>query len=91
MSTARVSSKGQITLPAAARRKLGIEPHSRVEVLVQDAEIVIRPIKQISDLAGIFHEYTKGVTGDWETIRTQAEEAVAREVMSAIPARRRRH
>ena len=81
MATATVSSKGQITLPAAARRKLKIKPRSRVEVEVRENEIVIRPTKSLRELYGIFHEAAKGKTEDWETVRTLTERAVAEEVM----------
>ena len=81
MVMARISTKGQITLPAAARRALGLMPKSKVEVEVRKDEIVIRRAKTIRDMAGIFHEYAKGKTDDWETVRRLTEEAVAREVM----------
>jgi AbrB family looped-hinge helix DNA binding protein len=81
MATAMISSKGQITLPAAARRKLNIKPKSRVEVEVRETEIVIRPAKTIRDVMGIFHDYAKGKTEDWETVRSLTERAVAEEVM----------
>jgi AbrB family looped-hinge helix DNA binding protein len=81
MTSAKVSNKGQITLPVAARRKLGIEPNSRVEVVVRDDEIVIRPLKTIAELDGIFHKYVHGHKPvPWEKQRRQMEQAVAREV-----------
>ena len=81
MPSAIVSEKGQITLPATIRRKLGIEPHSRVEVLVRDNEIVLRPVKSISQLYGIFHERVRGRQPvPWPEERRRMEETVAREV-----------
>ncbi len=81
MTSAKVSSKGQITLPADARRKLGIEPNSRVDVVVRDNEIVIRPLKTIAELEGIFHKYVQGRKPvPWEQQRREMEQAVAREV-----------
>jgi AbrB family looped-hinge helix DNA binding protein len=41
MTTATVSSKSQITLPAAACRQVGIKPHDRVLVEVREGAIVI--------------------------------------------------
>jgi AbrB family looped-hinge helix DNA binding protein len=79
---ARVSSKGQITLSAAVRRKLGIAPNSQVEVIVKDEEIAIRPLKRVSELAGILNRYARpDEPEDWETIRQQTEKAVAEEVV----------
>lgn len=80
MATARISEKGQVTLPAQARRKLGIKPKSRVEIEVREDEIAIRPAKSIRDVMGIFEEYAKGRTEDWETVRTLTEKAIAEQV-----------
>ena len=81
MMIARVSERGQISIPAAARRKVGIKPKSNVMVEVGEKEIVIRPVKSIAEVAGIFREYAKGKTTDWDTIREETMKVVAREVM----------
>ncbi|MCX6377467.1 MAG: AbrB/MazE/SpoVT family DNA-binding domain-containing protein [Armatimonadetes bacterium] len=80
-TTVRVSERGLITIPAAARRKLGIKPKSRVVLEVRENEIAIRPVKSILDVAGTLREYAKGKTTDWDTIREETMKAVAREVM----------
>jgi AbrB family looped-hinge helix DNA binding protein len=80
MMIARVSERGQISIPAAARRKLGIKPKSNVLIEVGEKEIVIKPMKSVLDVAGIFRESAKGMTTDWETIREQAMEITAREI-----------
>jgi len=81
MATARVSSKGQITLPAASRRKLGIEPNSTVEIVTGEKEIVVRPTRTIRELSGIFRDrIPPGPPLGWEEERRIMEEAVAREV-----------
>lgn len=43
MTVATVSSKGQITLPVAARREAGIQLHDRVLIEIRKGEIVVRP------------------------------------------------
>lgn len=80
MAIIRVSEDGRITIPAAARKKLGIAPGSTVRIDIRETEIAVRPIKSITDVAGIFHEYAEGKTTDWDTIREQTMQAVAREV-----------
>ena len=82
MTTVRVSARGQITIPAAARKKLGIKPKSRVTVEVGENEIIIRPVKSIMDVAGILRDRVSNIpgAGDWESERAAAMEAVAREV-----------
>ena len=80
MITAQVSDKGQITIPADIRRKLGLKPKSRVSIEIRDNTVVIRPMKSIRELSGIFHEYAKGKTTDWDTIREETMRIVAEEV-----------
>lgn len=82
MSTSIISEKGQITLPSAIRKKARLSPGTRVEVEFRDGEIILRPIKRLSELAGIFHQAAMGVATDYETVRDEMEEAVAREVMN---------
>ena len=52
MPLATVSSKGQITLPAGARRALGIKTHDRVVVEVSNGAILIRPVRDFFELKG---------------------------------------
>ena len=52
MTTATVSSKSQITLPAAACREAGIKPHDRVLVEVREGTIVIRSAPDMMDFKG---------------------------------------
>jgi antitoxin PrlF len=40
----RVTSKGQVTIPQAVRRRLGILPDSDVEIAVRGNEAVIRKV-----------------------------------------------
>ncbi|MBI4704393.1 MAG: AbrB/MazE/SpoVT family DNA-binding domain-containing protein [Deltaproteobacteria bacterium] len=52
MSVATVSSKGQITLPAGLRRRLGIAPGDRVVIEAAGDAIVVRPAADLFALAG---------------------------------------
>jgi len=79
---ARVSNKGQVTLPATARRKLGILSNSQVELIVKEEEITIRPLKRVSELAGVLIRYARpGDTEHWDAIRERTEAAIAEEVV----------
>lgn len=53
MTTATVSSKSQITLPAAACREAGIKPHDRVLVEVREGAIIIRSAPDLMDFKGV--------------------------------------
>lgn len=52
MILATVSSKGQITLPAKARRDLGIRLHGRVSVEVRKGEMILKPAPDLLALKG---------------------------------------
>lgn len=52
MSVATVSSKGQITLPAEARRAVGLRAGDRVTVRVRDGAIVVEPVTDFLSLQG---------------------------------------
>jgi len=80
MTMAWISEKGQVTLPAKARRKLGMEPKSRVEIEVRDKEIVIRPVGSILDACGALKDLLSDRRYDWETERAETERIVAEEV-----------
>jgi AbrB family looped-hinge helix DNA binding protein len=81
MASAKVSDKGQITLPASVRRRLGIAANSRVEIILRGDEIVIRPVKGLGELYGILQGHLQGGRPvPWDEQRRQMEAAVAREV-----------
>ena len=49
---------------------------------IRGNEIILKPIKSITDVAGIFHDVVRGEPEDWETVRQKTMEAVAREVVN---------
>ena len=55
MSTLLVSSKGQIVLPAALRRRLGMGAGARLEVLEESDGLKLRVIRSVAtaDLTGM--------------------------------------
>ncbi|MBC7719015.1 MAG: AbrB/MazE/SpoVT family DNA-binding domain-containing protein [Chitinophagaceae bacterium] len=55
-----VSSKGQVTLPAAMRAKLGIAPGSRIQFEVRGNELVIKPELPMSAYYGMLKGYDLG-------------------------------
>ena len=59
-SLAIVSSKGQVTLPAAMRAKLGITPGSHIHFEVRGKELVIIPELPMSAYYGILKGYDLG-------------------------------
>lgn len=55
MSTLLISSKGQIVLPAALRRRLGLGTGTRLEVLEEPDGVKLRVVRSIpkTDLTGL--------------------------------------
>jgi antitoxin PrlF len=46
---AKVTSKGQITLPLEVRKRLGIRQGDQVEFDIGKPEIVVRPVRAVED------------------------------------------
>ena len=63
MSTATVTSKGQITIPADVRRRLGLEAGDRVEFVEVDGGFAIKPASDdVCVLKGLLRKPTKPVS-----------------------------
>ncbi len=62
--TSTVTTKGQVTIPAEARRKLGITPGTRLEFIVTDAGtlLVIPRSGSVRDLKGMLPRPKRGLT-----------------------------
>jgi AbrB family looped-hinge helix DNA binding protein len=55
-----VSTKGQVTLPAAMRAKLGIGPGSHIHFELRGKELVIKPELPMSAYRGMLKGYDLG-------------------------------
>lgn len=72
IASARVTSKGQITIPVAVRRRLGLRPGDRVHFSLEDDRAVLRAVPES------WTEFTRGLGADlWR--RVGGVEAVTRE------------
>lgn len=80
MTTLTVSEKGQVTLPAALRRKHGLSAGTMVEVEDCEDGLFLRRVKSLAELGGVFARYAKPEM-TWEKERETMERAVAEEVM----------
>lgn len=79
MAIARISDKGQVTLPVEIRRELGLKAKSQVTLDVRDGEVVLRPVKSVRELYGVFARATKDKPADWDAEREAMYRAVADE------------
>ena len=48
MATAKITSKGQITLPKEVRRRLGVGPGDQVEFVEENGKYVLKKIVKVS-------------------------------------------
>lgn len=75
---ARMTSKGQMTIPKEIRKDLHLKPHERVVVTSDGEKAVIRPIHgDIRDLKGIFKHAVKGPL-NFKALRRKFEEGMAK-------------
>ena len=65
MPTAKLSSKAQIVIPAAIRRKLGLGPGDRLEMRVEGEEVIMRrlPASATNALKALRSRAWKGRAG----------------------------
>jgi len=79
MSTATITSKGQITIPKAVRQRLGVNPGDRVEFIELENGIfqLVAASRDIRSLKGIVPKPAKPVTIEEmnETIASMGEES----------------
>ncbi len=63
MGAAKLTSKGQITIPVQVRKKLGIDTGDRVEFVEEGGRIIMTPVTQdASALKGLIKKPKKTVS-----------------------------
>jgi len=79
MLTAKISSKGQITLPSRVRQALDVKPGERVVFVVEDKTVILRPMGPASAqaLAGSLRKYARAAKPGGE-VRRAVKKEVAR-------------
>jgi len=82
-----VTRKGQITLPVAIRRSLGIREGDKVALSLDDSDqsqVILRPVRSVAELT--FGAVTpRKRPEDFQELRQQFEEGIAEEAMAEIP------
>lgn len=76
--SAKVTSKGQITLPKAVRDALGLAPGDRVLFRVQGAHALLARTPNLIELAGSVPVPPEVRGLSWDEIRERAHRAQAR-------------
>ena len=67
MLVAKITRKGQLTIPAEFRKKLGTDV---VEIVMEGDKIIIKPVKK---LGGILHRYAMKDKSIEEVMRREKE------------------
>ncbi|MBW1753954.1 MAG: AbrB/MazE/SpoVT family DNA-binding domain-containing protein [Deltaproteobacteria bacterium] len=79
---AKVTTKGQVTIPKKIREKLNIKPSDFVLFVRKGNEVVIKPARTLLDLRGVIKTDKK--IEDWEKLRDNAKKYVINEVMENL-------
>ena len=74
---AKVTSKGQVTIPNEIRKKLGIRTDDKVDFVVEGDRVVLVPVKTLKDLRGAVKALKEG---EFAEERTTAKASVAERV-----------
>jgi AbrB family looped-hinge helix DNA binding protein len=83
-SERRLTQKGQVTIPAAVRAKLGLRPHDKVAFEVSgDVAILRRAPSRLLEGFGSVPPIAR--PEDWSRVREDFEQGVAEEVMGEVP------
>jgi AbrB family looped-hinge helix DNA binding protein len=79
---AKVSKKGQVTIPKAIREKLNIENEGAVLFLVENDEVKIKgvPKKSVAELAGSLSKYVK----EYKPLKVMREETKRKVAEAAV-------
>ena len=78
----RLTQKGQVTIPAELRRRLGLKARDRVWLTVEDGALRLTPVPSVVDRSfGIIEPRQR--PDNWTAVREEFERLVAEEVMRA--------
>ena len=78
---AKVTTKGQVTIPKGIRDAFGIRPNDRVDFEREGERIVLVPLKTLKDLRGAVKSKRKMLSADE---KKAAKAAVAKRVMDEV-------
>ncbi len=73
MALTKLSSKSQIVLPASMRRKLGLNPGDRIEIIEQGETLLLRkaPVSFVQELEQCGSEIWRGYEKELEATRDE--------------------
>jgi AbrB family looped-hinge helix DNA binding protein len=75
----KLTQKGQVTIPAEIRHRLGLKPKDVVRFEIEGDEVKLKPVTS-QLLAGFGAVPPREKPEDWRKVRAEMEEAMAEEV-----------
>ena len=80
MTLAKITSKGQTTIPKEIRDYLQLAPGDRVMFMQRDGEVILRPVTQtLLDLRGSINPQRR--PEDFDAVRHEVKRRVARKIV----------
>jgi antitoxin PrlF len=80
MTLAKITSKGQTTIPKEIRDHLQLAPGDRVMFIQRDGEVILRPVTQtLLDLRGSVRPHRR--PEDFDAVRREVKRRVARKLV----------
>lgn len=77
--TAKITSKGQITLPKEVRKLLNVQEGNVIVFEKEDDKIVIKPARTLRDFKGLLKNINKGE--NFDEIRKKVKKYVGKRVV----------
>jgi len=74
-----ITTKGQVTIPVAIRKRYGLSANDRVDFLIEEDRIILVPVKTLRDFRG---SVSGSGTSDQE--RQAAKDAVGRRTIEEM-------
>lgn len=71
---AKITSKGQVTIPNEIRKKLGIGKDDQIDFVIEEGRVILVPVKTLRDLRGAVKARA---TGGFAAERNKAKATVA--------------
>jgi len=73
--TATVTSNGMVSIPAEARRRMGIKPNSQIIFSIDDDVMTVKPVElTLEDVIGSLPPLPEGTSDDLDELIHQAVE-----------------
>ncbi|MCW3134262.1 MAG: AbrB/MazE/SpoVT family DNA-binding domain-containing protein [Methanophagales archaeon] len=79
MEIVKLSSKGQIVIPAWIRRELGLSGGDKLLIHREDDGVILKPVVKLSRLRGIDKGRLEGASKEIEKIRKEWDEEFEKE------------